>query len=230
MQPYPQIKICGLTSPEEAAACAELGADAVGLVFYPPSPRNLELAQAAAIAAALPSHVTAVGVFVNPDWSVLTSAIDRCKLGVVQLHGNETPELARRIRAELGVKVMKALFTGKTPGLDAANDFSVAAYLVECGIGPLPGGNAEAWNWGTAADFAKIHPTALAGGLTPGNVAQAIQAARPSAVDASSGLESGPGRKNISKVARFIDAVRTTSSLYDNQGIVPRPIFRTGAD
>lgn len=225
MHLYPQIKVCGLTIPEEAVACARLGADAIGLVFYPPSPRYLELERAAEITAALPPAVAAVGVFVDPDWRFLSSVIDRCKLGVVQLHGNETPELARRIRDEWGVKVVKALFTAKAPGLDLAKDFSVAAYLVECGKGPLPGGNAEAWNWAAAADFARRYPTALAGGLAPDNVARAVAAALPAAVDASSGLESKPGRKDLTKVADFIRAVRGISPLYEASGLQPRPVF-----
>lgn len=225
MRSYPQIKICGLTNAEEAVACAQLGADAIGLVFFPRSPRHVEAEQAAAITAALPPGVTPVGVFVNPDWRFLDTVVKQCKLGGVQLHGNETPELARRVADELGVKVFKALFTGKSPGLDAANGFSVNAYLVECGKGPLPGGNAEVWNWAAAADFARNHPTVLAGGLRSDNVAQAVRAALPAAVDASSGLEATPGRKDLKKVEAFIGAVRETYPFYLETGVHPQLVF-----
>jgi phosphoribosylanthranilate isomerase len=225
MPTYPQIKICGLTLPEQAAACAQLGADAIGLVFYPPSPRHLELDQAAAVAAALPGRVSPVGVFVDPEWPLLAAAIDRCGLRVVQLHGSESPEFAQRIRTELGVKVIKGLFTAKAPGLSTAQMYSVAGFLVECGKGPLPGGNAQAWDWASAASFAQSYPTALAGGLTPDNVTQAILAAFPAAVDASSGLESAPGRKDLKKVERFIAAVRSAHRIYMDHGKVPGPIF-----
>jgi len=222
---YPQIKICGLTVPEEAAACAAMGADAIGLIFHPPSPRNLELEQAVRIAAALPSQVVAVGVFVNPDWAFLCEAIDRCSLGVVQLHGNEPPEMANRVQAELRVKVLKALFTAKAPYITSADRYALGAYLVECGKGPLPGGNAEAWDWSAAADFARAHTIALAGGLDPDNVARAIRAALPAAVDASSGLESEPGHKALRKVEQFIAAVHSTAGYYKKPGMKPQLIF-----
>ena len=221
----PQIKICGLTDPEEAAACARLGADAIGLVFYPPSPRNLEMVRAAEVAAALPSHVVAAGVFVDPEWDLLVQAVDRCRLGVVQLHGDESPEFALRVREQLNITVWKALFATKAPSMSAAESYLVDAFLVECGKGPLPGGNAMVWDWGAAADFVRSYPTVLAGGLDPDNVGQAIRAALPDAVDASSGLEARPGRKDLKKVARYIDAVKQTASYYRAQGASPRPLF-----
>ncbi len=221
----PQIKICGLTDPDEAVACARLGADAIGLVFYPPSPRHLEMARAAEVAAALPSRVVAAGVFVDPDWELLTQAVDRCHLGVVQLHGHESPDFAARVRKKLGVTVWKGLFVAKAPYLTEADTYDVDAYLVECGKGLLPGGNAMVWNWGAAADFARAYPTVLAGGLDPDNVGRAIRAALPDAVDASSGLEARPGRKDLEKVARYIDAVKQTAAFYREQGGSPRSVF-----
>lgn len=225
MNSYPQIKICGLTVPEEAAATAALGADAIGLVFFPPSPRHLELDQAERVAAALPPEVVPVGVFVNPTMDELGETIQRCGLGMIQLHGNEPPSLVRQIQERFSIRVMKGLFAAKSPSMADAETFSVAAYLVECGKGPLPGGNAEAWNWAEAAEFIKRHPTALAGGLAPDNVKQAIAAALPDAVDASSGLEASPGRKDLKKVEGFIAAVRETASFFQEQGRQPRPVF-----
>ena len=221
----PQIKICGLTVPEEATACAALGADAIGLIFFPPSPRNLALDQAARIVAALPAHVRATGVFVDATRAFLAEAIERCGLRVVQLHGNEPPDLAVWLQGQFQVKVIKALFATKAPHLDEAGRYAVAAYLVECGKGPLPGGNAMAWDWGAAADFIRRHPTVLAGGLDPDNVGRAIAAALPDAVDASSGLEATPGRKDLKKVEQFITAVRRAAEFYQDQGKRPTAIF-----
>jgi phosphoribosylanthranilate isomerase len=221
----PQIKVCGLTVPDEAAGCAALGADAIGLVFFPPSPRHLTLDQAAHIAAALPARVRRAGVFVDPGRELLAETIAGCGLQVVQLHGRETPDLAVWLREHFQVKVIKGLYVTKAPLLTAADDYDVAAYLVECGKGPLPGGNALTWDWGAAADFARRHPTVLAGGLDADNVGRAIAAALPAAVDASSGLEAAPGRKDLKKVERFIAAVRRTADLYRERPRPLQPIF-----
>lgn len=222
----PQIKVCGLTVPEEAAACAAMGADAIGLVFYPPSPRHLELERAAAVASALPSHVGVVGVFVEPTWELLSAAVAGCRLSAVQLHGRETQDFIDRVHQELGVKAIKGLFAARAPRLADAGRYSVPAFLVECGRGPQPGGNALAWDWGAAADFARRHTMILAGGLTPDNVAEAIAAALPAAVDASSGLEAAPGRKDLRRVERFIAAVGRTGDLYARNGIALQPVFQ----
>jgi phosphoribosylanthranilate isomerase len=221
----PQIKVCGLTVPEEAAACAAMGADAIGLVFYPPSPRHLELERAAAVASALPSHVSTVGVFVDPTWELLSEAIAACRLSAVQLHGSESQAFIDRVHQELDIKIIKGLFAAKAPRLTDAGQYSVSAFLVECGRGALPGGNALTWDWGAAADFARKHPTILAGGLMPDNVAEAIAAALPAAVDASSGLEAAPGRKDLRKVERFIAAIHRTDALYAHKRIGLRPVF-----
>jgi phosphoribosylanthranilate isomerase len=222
----PQIKICGLTVPEEASACADLGADAVGLVFYPPSPRHVTPHRAAAVADVLPPQVCAVGVFVDPSWELLCEAIAAARLGAVQLHGAETQALIDRVRERFGVKVIKGLFATRPPRLADADRYSAQAFLVECGRGAQPGGNALTWDWEAAAAFARIQPTVLAGGLTPDNVGAAIAAALPDAVDASSGLEAAPGRKDLGKVERFIAAVRQTRNLYAQAGIRTRPVFK----
>ncbi len=206
-----QVKICGLTRPDEAAACARLEADAVGLVFYPKSPHHVSTAQARDIVAALPSGLATVGVFVNADFAAIMARVDGCGLSMVQLHGGEPPGLVDRLRAE-GVGVIKALFVGGDPGLDAAGRYAADAFLVECTGGPLPGGNAMAWDWGAARDFGRRRPLVLAGGLTPDNVADALRAGRPAAIDVSSGVEAAPGRKDPAKVARLIAAVRAVDS------------------
>lgn len=222
----PQVKICGLTVPEQARQCAQLGADAIGLVFHPPSPRHVTLSQAAAISRALPPHVAAVGVFVNPALDLLKAAIEACALSHIQLHGNEPPELLDEISDAFHIPVIKALFASREPGLNHAARFHAAAYLVECGKGPLPGGNAETWDWGSARGFAQVCPTVLAGGLTPHNVVQAIGTCLPDAVDASSGLEAAPGRKDLDKVSQLLANVKKTASLYACAAKTPHMIFR----
>ena len=221
--PYPQVKICGLTRPHEAARCAGLGADAIGLVFFPQSPRNVTPEQAGAVVAALPESVAAVGVFVEAGFSFIMSRVERCGLSMVQLHGRESPRLAARLTAE-GVGVIKALFVGGRPGLTAVQAFDADAYLVECARGPLPGGNAMAWDWGAARDFGVHHPLVLAGGLSPDNVGDAIRAGLPAAVDVSSGVEASPGRKDTDKVARLIAAVHGSARHYAARTL--QPVFR----
>ncbi len=210
-----QIKICGLTDVDQAVACAELGAHAIGLIFYPKSPRHLELNQARQIARHLPPNVPAVGVFVNESFEDIMRTVAFCGLGAVQLHGQEAPELVRRLRAE-NRHVIKALFSGRAPALNAAPDYHASAFLVECGKGELPGGNALTWNWEEALTVDRTQPLILAGGLDPANIAQAIQKAQPDAVDVSSGVEAKPGRKDLKQVARLIDAVRATTPPHQN--------------
>ena len=219
---FPQVKICGLTRPDEAAACADMGADAIGLVFFSKSPRNITRAAARTVVDALPQSVAAVGVFVNTSFTFIMDRVIHCGLSMVQLHGQESPELLARLKAE-GVGVIKALFVDGAPGIADANKYRVDAFLAECAKGPLPGGNAMAWDWGAVRDFAHQSPLVLAGGLSPGNVQDAICACRPWAVDVSSGVEASPGRKDIRKVERLLAAVRETGMQY--AGHMAKPVF-----
>jgi len=206
----PQVKICGLTRVDEAAAAAEPGAAAIGLVFYPPSPRHVTVEQAAGICAGLPEHVCPVGVFVDVAFDEIMQTVYRCTLRGVQLHGKEPPELGERLLRE-GLVVIRGLYVNKNPSIEQAEQYPASAYLIEFAGGPLPGGNALAWDWSAAVGVGRQKPLVLAGGLNPENVAQAIQAALPDAVDVSSGVESAPGRKDIAKVRQFLAAVRDTS-------------------
>ncbi len=202
-----QVKICGLRDPEQARACARLGADAVGLVFYPPSPRHVTHSLARRITAALPAGTAAVGVFVDAPFEEILETARDCALTAVQLHGREAPgQLAELKRA--GLRVIKALFADREPGFSRAAEYPADALLVECGRGPLPGGNAAAWKWSQAAPLARRFPLVLAGGLSPENVADALAAARPQAVDVSSGVEARPGVKDLSRVRSLLAAVR----------------------
>ncbi|RJP83135.1 MAG: phosphoribosylanthranilate isomerase, partial [Desulfobacteraceae bacterium] len=203
----PQIKICGLTRADQAHACSLLGADAIGCVFYPKSPRNVSLDQAKEIIHALPPHVKGTGVFVDVSYDEVMRAVDYCGLAAVQLHGRESADLVRKlIRQDL--LVIKTLFVTREPFLHQAADYPVSAYLVECGKGSLPGGNAMAWNWKDTLEFARLNPLILAGGLSPENISTALSAAMPAAVDVSSGVEASPGIKDLAKVESFIKTVK----------------------
>lgn len=203
----PQVKICGLTRAEEAAACVELGARGIGCVFYPPSPRNVTEQQARTVCRALSSQAcTLVGVFVDESFGEIMRKVEKCGLDAVQLHGRESPDLVNRLSKE-GLRVIKGLFVNAAPSFDAASDYRAYAYLAECAGGPLPGGNALNWNWDAATEVSSKFPLILAGGLNPDNVSEAISAACPDAVDVSSGVEADPGRKDLNKVKRFLEAV-----------------------
>jgi len=202
----PQIKICGLSNAADALACAQLGADAVGFVFFPKSPRNVTPDQARRISLALPDTLTRVGVFVNDAYDTVMRTITHCRLQAAQLHGQEPPGLVRRLEDQ-GVVVIKALFLSEDPDLSRAREYSASGFLVEQGKGKLPGGNAEAWQWEQARTIRGGAPLILAGGLDPDNVLEAVATALPDAVDVSSGVESAPGQKDMAKVSEFIRKV-----------------------
>lgn len=203
----PQVKICGLRTPDEAAACAERGIQAVGCVFYPQSPRCVSREEAREIVRSLPPWVVGVGVFVDAPLKDVLDTVDYCGLGVAQLHGRETPEMVRELEMA-GVRVIKALFINGEPSVRMVRAYEASGVLIECAGGRLPGGNAMQWDWGAAAGVAAGRPMVLAGGLNPQNVARAIAEANPDAVDVSSGVESAPGRKDLDRVRQFVDAVR----------------------
>lgn len=203
----PQVKICGLTDVAQAVAVADLGVHAVGCVFFPKSPRHLTREKARAICEALPASVKRVGVFVDETFDGVMGTVQACGLDAVQLHGHEPPELVLRLRGE-GLIVIKALFLRRNPRLVDADAYRPSGFLVECGVGKLPGGNAEAWDWAVARPLVDRHPLVLAGGLGPENVVQAIEQAQPDAVDLSSGVEAAPGAKDLRKVAALMAAVR----------------------
>jgi phosphoribosylanthranilate isomerase len=219
-QTRPQVKICGLTREEEALACVELGADAIGCVFYPRSPRHVSDDQARSIFRNLPATVCSVGVFVNEPFAAIMKKVARCGLKAVQLHGQEPVELATSLQEE-GLLVIKAIFVNGAPSLERMDSFRVSAYLLECSGGPLPGGNALSWDYRAAAGVSGKGPLILAGGISPENVSQAIREASPDAVDVSSGVESAPGRKDMDKVKRLLKAVAFT-----NCPRKPRRIFQ----
>ena len=219
-----QIKICGLTNAQEAYECASLGAHAIGCVFYPKSPRHFSENPARNIARALPPPITVVGVFVNSSYDEIMRKVDKCGLSAVQLHGQEQQDLVDKLRKEK-LLVIKALFDKNQPGFKDASRYHASAYLVECGKGKLPGGNALSWEWGKARELGKSYPLILAGGISEDNVCQAIHECSPDAVDISSGVESTPGRKDIAKVKSFISKVSISNSHKKSKDIKLRRIF-----
>jgi len=203
----PQIKICGLTDVSQALACAELGADAIGLVFFPKSPRNVSVETARSISDALPKHVTATGVFVNESYEGILEKAERCGLKAAQLHGDESPDLVLKLMNQ-GLRVIKVLYMESEPHVRDIGHYDPSAFLVECAKGILPGGNALAWNFRNIRNVRTEKPLIIAGGLSPDNIGDAILSALPDAVDVSSGVESIPGQKDLAKVASFITRVK----------------------
>jgi phosphoribosylanthranilate isomerase len=197
------VKICGVTSVEDALMAAAAGADAIGLNFHPPSPRCVDLDVAAQIAAALPARVWRVGVFVDRPRDAVRSIAARVGLDALQFHGSEDIELCRG----WSCKTIKAVRVRDQATLPAAASYAVDFILADAYVEDLHGGTGarvpEQWLSGIAPER-----LFLAGGLTPENVAAAIRAIRPAAVDVASGVERAPGRKDPEKVKRFIANAR----------------------
>ena len=206
-----QIKVCGLTEAKTAEECIALKVDAVGLVFYPKSPRYVSDPQAEEVSAAVNGRAAMVGVFVDEPVDVILEKTYRFGLTAVQLHGRETPSDVSQLKKD-GLRVIKALFQKREPSFQAVSLFRPSAFLLECGKGQLPGGNAEVWNWAGAKMITAFTPMILAGGLTPENVGRAIALSQPQAVDVSSGVEAYPGQKDFSKIKAFVTAVDSMAS------------------
>jgi len=207
-----QVKICGMTSEEDASACAGLGADALGFVFYPPSSRNISADKAKSIISSLPDNILTVGVFVDESPEMISEIAGHCGLKAVQLHGAESPAAVEALKG-LNIKIIKAVFVNGRPSLDEMSQYEADAFLIEAPRGPIPGGTGTAWDWGRVKGLSGSYPVILAGGLNPENVTEALEASLPDAVDVSSGVEISPGRKDIEKVRRFIESVRNCSFL-----------------
>ncbi len=216
-----QIKICGLTEVDKALACVELGAHAIGLVFFPKSPRFVTDRLAREISTAVSPQVKTVGVFVDETHATVMRKVEKCRLGAVQLHGRESSAMVQRL-CEDNILVIKALFEKRKPSFIDEVKYGAGAFLLECGQGKMPGGNAQVWDWETACKTGGGRPIILAGGLAPQNVAQAVKLACPDAVDVSSGVEAAPGVKDLRKVQRFIEAVKKSSWDINYQ---PKKIF-----
>ena len=201
-----RVKICGITRADDALAAVRAGADAIGLVFYAPSPRAVTVEQAAEICAVLPPFVTTVGLFVDASEADVTAVLARVPLDLLQFHGDESPAYCR----SFGTPWIKAL--AMRDGLDVAacaeRYAGARGLLLDAWVPGVPGGTGEVFDWARIPDTLPM-PVVLAGGLTPDNVAQAIDQVRPWAVDVSGGVEardaSGNALRGI-KSARAMNA------------------------
>ena len=211
--PAPLIKICGINSPDALDAALAAHADFIGLVFFAKSPRHLDPAQAAALAARAAGRVTVVGLMVDPTPDYLAQVLSTVALDVIQMHGRETPEQVAATAARHGVPVWKALGVKARADLAAADRFAGAAARVLFDAKPpegadLPGGNGLRIDWAVLKGVRPALPWMLAGGLDPDNVAEAIAITGAPAVDVSSGVESAPGVKDPARIHAFCQAVR----------------------
>jgi phosphoribosylanthranilate isomerase len=199
----PKIKICGITRLEDALAAARLGADALGFNFWPRSKRYVAPVEARKIVRRLPSFVTPVGVFVDPSRDEVLGAVDASGVAVAQLHGDEPPELC----ISLPLPVLKAIRVADRHSLAALVSYEVQGFLLDA---PTPGygGSGEIFDWALAAEVARELPIVLAGGLGPDNIAEAVRAVRPWAVDVASGVERAPGVKDHDRMRLFVERAR----------------------
>lgn len=195
-----RVKICGITNVEDALLAVAAGADAIGLIFYKESPRALLREQAAAIVRVLPPFVQAVGLFVNADIGFVNATADACRLDIVQLHGEESPEFCGLVQR----RVIKAFRVKDAASLDPMKNYRVAGYLLDAWSPKAHGGTGTTFNWEVAKIAGKFGPIVLAGGLTPDNVRKAVESVAPYGVDVSSGVETAPGKKDPEKVREFI--------------------------
>jgi phosphoribosylanthranilate isomerase len=199
----PRIKFCGITREEDAQLAADLGAWAVGFIFWPGSARCVEPERARAIVRSLPPFVIPIGVFVDQDAEGIERVASRARLGAVQLHGSERPELARSLSHRV-IKAVPLTEAGEAVGLEEWSDTLI---LLDAHDPVRRGGTGRPIDWSAASAIARRRPIVLAGGLAPENVRRAIDQVRPAAVDVSSGVEAAPGIKDHARMRAFAAAV-----------------------
>jgi phosphoribosylanthranilate isomerase len=201
-----RVKICGITSVGDALAAAELGASAIGLIFWPSSPRSVDVATARSIVQALPPFVAAVGVFVNQEDA--RRIAERAGVHVMQLHGDEPASSYR----DYVLPVIKAVAVRDRAAIDVARNVPPdAAVLLDAHDPGKRGGTGQRVDWTIASEIAARRSVILSGGLNPANVVDALAAVRPAAIDVSSGVESAPGRKDHAKLRDLFDVLRQST-------------------
>ncbi len=205
------VKICGLKDPELLRAAVGAGADYVGLVFYPGSPRHIEPAAAQALLREIPADVSVVGLFVNPTDKELRQTLSFVKPGMIQLHGDESPLRIIEIRAAYKIPVMKAIRVAGAQDLNGIEKYEAVSdwLLFDTKVEGQAGGTGKTFDWTLLEGRTFKKPWMLSGGLNAANVGGALNVARPDAVDVSSGVESAPGVKDAAKIRAFIEAVTT---------------------
>jgi len=202
-----QIKICGFTIPDQAKDAILMGADAIGMIFYPKSPRHLEILKAAEIVSALPDPLKAVGVFVEMDFDKIVSTAQKTGIRTIQLHNEVSDEFVLGLKDKGYFVIQVFKITGQEL-LEKAERSSADSILLECSKGVLPGGNGTVWDWSSVSDLSQVRPFFLAGGLSPENALDALNASGASGLDVSSGVEVSPGIKDPEKIKKFIDSVK----------------------
>jgi phosphoribosylanthranilate isomerase len=205
-----KIKFCGLTNLPDAELAAAAGAWAIGLIFWPSSPRRCEVGAAVEIAAALKRRVEVAGVFFNATLDHVADVADAVGLTMLQLHGDEGPVYCGEAARRTGCKVIKAARVHSGADVQALASFHTDYHLLDSYMAGVPGGTGETFEWEIARTHRGRLPVILSGGLNPDNVADAIAAVHPYAVDVASGVELSPGRKDPQKLQAFADAVRST--------------------
>lgn len=208
-----RVKICGLRTPADVAAVAHAGAAYAGFVFFAKSPRNLTLSGARLAALSAPVGLARVALTVDADDTTLDAIVEAVPLDMLQLHGAESPGRVAEVRARYGLPVMKALGVADEGDLPAILEYSAVADQLLIDAKPprgaaLPGGNGLAFDWRLLAGRRWLRPWMLAGGLTAGNVAEAVRLTGARQVDVSSGVESAPGVKDPERIAAFVTAAR----------------------
>ena len=211
-----RAKICGITRVEDVHAIANAGCDAIGFVFYPPSPRHVTLEQAESLIRAVPAYVQAVGLFVNSRADEIQAILNKVPLDILQFHGDETPEQCQAIAQQGGRRWYKAIQV--QPDLDVIaeiqryQDAGASAVLLDAWHPDLKGGTGHSFDWDT---FPKLNiPLILAGGLNPDNIEQAILTTQAYAVDVSGGVESAKGIKDQQLIERFMQGVHRGAAKY----------------
>ena len=202
-----RVKICGITELEDAQAAVELGAWALGMIFWPESPRACPVEQAEAIGAQLHRRVELAGVFVNAPLDEVATTADVCRFSLLQLHGDEGPSYCQEAARRTGCRVIKAARVRDAAHVQALRAFATDFHLLDARSRRAPGGTGESFDWELARLHPRTPPMILSGGLTPDNVGEAIATGDPFAVDTASGTEAEPGRKDPAKLTAFFRAV-----------------------
>jgi len=202
-----RIKFCGVTDPADARRVAELGAWALGMIFWPDSPRACAIEDAEAIGGELHRRLELVGVFVNAPLDEVAATADLCRLSMLQLHGDEGPAYCREAARRTGAKEMKAARVRDAAAVHDLERFRTDFHLLDAYSPKSPGGTGESFDWELARLHPRRPPVVLSGGLTADNVGTAIEVGRPFAVDVASGTEASPGRKDPAKLKAFAHAV-----------------------
>jgi phosphoribosylanthranilate isomerase len=209
----PDVKICGITDDQALKAAVEHGASYVGFVFYPPSPRALDVKPAAALAAKVPAHIMTVGLLVDPTDNDVLEVARNVPLGMIQLHGKETPARVAKIRHLANLPAMKAIGIASNEDFTQVKDYEAVADMLLFDAKPsknavLPGGNAESFDWSLLKGKKFARPWLLAGGINAKNLAEALTESGARGVDVSSGVEDKPGHKNPDKIRELLEEAK----------------------